>query len=163
MPGLGHVSSPEWLRALSKLQEGVNEMTVRFRQPDIDESLIFTMRELSPHDIDEGEEKLYKASKPVTVIDHQEIGLFDWYVVVSGDNHVHQVWRLGWFVKCDCGDFTYSKTACKHVVRCIPQVCRKCFKTEVPQPGAKCDRCKEEIYLPPTSTKPVEKIGSIRI
>lgn len=138
-----------------------DEMTTPHEQ--LDPSAVFALREMLPEDLDAGEDKLYKATDPVAVVSRREDGVFDRYIVASGD-HSYEVIRLGWFVSCECKDFQFSGGACKHAVLCMPQVCRKCQKRDVPRRGAVCDRCemKAAPYLPPTSTRVPERLGNVR-
>lgn len=146
-----------------------------FRTPELGPETIFTLREMLPADLDAAEDKLYKASDLITVLDHQEVGLFDFYIVHSqkkDEGKVYEIVRFQHFARCSCGDFEFSGTGCKHLALCMPQVCRKCYAVEVKQRGLTCDGCKdvvrrEEIsdapYMVPSSIKPIERVGGIRI
>ncbi len=146
-----------------------------FRTPEIGPETILTLREMLPDDLDAAEDKLYRASDLITVLEHQEIGLFDYYIVHSqkkGAGKTYEIVRFQHFAKCSCKDHEFSGTACKHVVLCMPQVCRKCYAVEVEQRGKTCDGCKDTIrreeisdapYMVPSVTKPVERVGGIRI
>jgi hypothetical protein len=122
------------------------------------------MRELTPHDLDIAEDKLYKAGSYLYLVEHHEDGVFDVYTVQSRDRQ-YRVIRMAWFILCDCADFHFKGPNCKHLPVCVPVVCRKCMARPVKQRGATCDRCAAENapYLKLTSNYKPERVGNIRI
>lgn len=130
----------------------------------LDATAIFSLREIGLEDLDAAEDKLYRATDPISVEASHEDGLFDVYRIASGSRR-YDVVRFGYFAFCSCPDFTFSGTACKHLPLTFPLVCRKCLERPVSQRGKKCSSCEmdDAPYLPPTAHRTSERIGNIRI
>lgn len=108
-----------------------------------DPSVIFTLRECSALDLDKAQYKLRKAKDPVKIFESGTNGLFYWYIVGTGTRH-YGVIRFGPFAKCECKDFEFSRSACKHVAACQPPpVCDLCCINEVAREGETCPVCLE--------------------
>lgn len=132
----------------------------------LEANVIFQLREIGPDDLDAAEAKMLKASTPVAIEKSEKDGLFDVYTIASGKT-TYRVIRFGYFALCECRDFAFSGTGCKHLPLTFPQVCRKCLRKAVPQRGAKCRACEmsDAPYMPPPP--PTEyrsiKVGNIRV
>ena len=104
-----------------------------------------------------------KDAGPVSVIGHAEAGLFDIYLVASGDS-TYTVTRFAWFIKCDCPDFHFTRSICKHAIVCFPPVCRVCFTRPVSRAGIVCKACSMDTALRYRTPQPTaERFGSVRI
>lgn len=132
--------------------------------PELGLETIFKLREMSEQDLDAAEDKLYKASAPITVIKRYDSGVFEVGIVLSGEK-LYEVIRFGDFVFCPCKDFEYSGTACKHCPLLMPLVCRKCRERPVKQRGRKCSRCEHEEspYMRQKVEGKRELVGSIPV
>lgn len=131
----------------------------------LDASTIFTLREIGPDDLDAAEAKFDKATEPIVVKRKKKDGLFEIYTIASGDRR-YEVIRFEFFASCECRDFAFSGTGCKHLPLTFPMVCRKCMRRPVKQRGLKCVACEmaDAPYLPPPSPEYTSiKVGNIRI
>lgn len=150
---------------------------MKFRTPQLGPETILTLREILPAELAGAEDKLARVTDFITVLDHQQVGLFEYYVVHTHGrekDRAYEIVRFQHFARCSCNDFEFSHTACKHIPICMPNVCRECYETPMKNRRMRCDRCRrnaehkaqdEAPYLPPPPKhiKPVEKVGGIRI
>lgn len=114
-------------------------MKLEFEQKVIDPAEIFSLRELRVEDLGKAAAKLAK-SEPMTIIDRQVCGAFDYCAVLSGEK-VYEVVMMGVFVKCSCSNFAAGHSICKHIALCSPPYCRSCFKRPAPEMGGQCSKC----------------------
>lgn len=85
-------------------------------------------------------EKLAMSSTPITVVHHDEAGMFERFIVMSGYKF-YEVLRLEYFASCQCPNFTQGHAACKHIAITLPLVCVMCFERPVAIRGDKCRDC----------------------
>ena len=134
--------------------------------------IITAMIECGEHEMDAADEKLYRATEPMRLIEEFADGVFDVSVVRSGDNQ-YRVVRMATFAHCECRDFEHSRTPCKHIAFTSPIVCRRCFTEPVKHRGHKCQRCMREarnqlmddapLLKPSSPPKQVVTVAGIRI
>jgi len=135
-------------------------------QIKIDPMTVFSLTEIDGEGLETAVAKLDANTKEYH-IGKEEFGPFDVYTItrVAGVP-VYQVVRLGWMASCTCPDFAYSHKPCKHIGLCLPSVCVECRERPVSTLGQTCSHCLMDNapYLSPTAnSRPVEKVGRIRI
>lgn len=114
-------------------------MNIEFAQKEIPPGMIFRLVELSAKDVVQAYDRLKHAKDEITIINHQNDGVFDWYAVMSG-NRIYEVTRLGYFAFCTCKGFEFTQNGCKHIAKTLPPKCTVCFERES-QVNGKCRDC----------------------
>lgn len=115
-------------------------MEIEYAEKIIDIESIFAMREILIDDLGKAAARLDAAKEPIAILNHQECGPFDYYIVISGDKF-YEVTRLNFFAQCTCKAFTDGHSICKHIAATLPPICRTCFKREAPTLGGQCQLC----------------------
>jgi hypothetical protein len=90
-------------------------MEIEYAEKIIDIESIFAMREILIDDLGKAAARLDAAKEPIAILNHQECGPFDYYIVISGDKF-YEVTRLNFFAQCTCKAFTENRI-CKHIPR----------------------------------------------
>lgn len=133
-------------------------------------SIILKLKEITPERLAVGIEKLLRASDDFTIVERFKNGQGIETVLLESERdariQTYQILMFLHFAFCECKDFKFSGSACKHLAYLIDPLCIKYRKVKVDlSESNKCDKCEQEdaLYLKPTSEKPVEKIGNIRI
>jgi hypothetical protein len=119
---------------------------IEFAKQQLGPETLFTLREVSISDLLEAEQNRTKA-EPLSILDSQRDGLFEWYAILSKEA-VYQVVRFGYFVRCDCKGFQHTKV-CKHIALVFPAGCIDCGGT-VFHFGDKCQKC---FFKPKTAAR----------
>lgn len=122
---------------------------------------VFDLRELSDEDLDRGNARLSKSSGVEVLSCGTADNLIDWWRVES-DGNIYNVRRFYNFCYCNCPDFQFKKTACKHLAITTPIVCPRCKKASNSRSEI-CGGCEAAtaVYLKPE--KQVERIDGMRI
>ena len=124
------------------------EMTFeRTPQQSIDETLarwsVSDLREQTSADLTIGDERFYKATFEMHVIDQGRHGLIDWWQIESNGNE-YECRRFKNFVFCSCKSFFFSKKMCKHLAITTRVYCANCFQSAA-KVGKYCHECSYHI------------------
>ena len=126
---------------------------IEFAQKDIPVTAIFSLRELSWDEVGDGYRKLKQSRTGMAILEHQDAGLYDWYLVAS-DLNVYEVTRFGYFVRCTCPGFDFTGN-CKHIALTMPTVCYKCGLKPVKHHDDICSAC---YYAAKARKKPAARV-----
>ena len=119
---------------------------------------ILDLRELSDDDMQRGEARQIGAVK---IIKQGTTNFIEWFVVES-EGACYEVRRFMTFHFCTCRHFFFNKSACKHIAAITEPKCSRCGKA-APVRGTKCAGCAMDTAIYNKASKPVEKIGGMRI
>jgi hypothetical protein len=124
---------------------------------------IFDLREVPDEDLIAADIRNAESLKDIRVLEKGRNGVFNatqWFKVQSGEK-VYEVRRFERFCFCSCN----ANKTCVHIAETFEPFCTGCRKRKVRKRGTVCAGCEIDRapYLKPTTMKPVEKVGNIRI
>lgn len=97
------------------------------------------LHEQTDADLYVGDERFYKATTELNVIETGEANLIKFWKIQSGEN-VYEVRRFKNFVYCSCRGFHFSRKACKHISLSARVYCMNCFQLSA-KVGKLCRGC----------------------
>jgi hypothetical protein len=126
----------------------------------IDRFSIFDLRELTPEQLERGDEQL--SGSTVEITDKGVSSNFISWWIVKSEERIYHVRRFENFCFCSCPDFNYKRTGCKHIAATMPTACPRCRKAATTR-GILCLGCeaKSAVYL--KYEAPSEKMDGFRI
>lgn len=101
------------------------------------------LREQSNQDLSIGDERFYKATSEMNVIDKGTHGLIDWWKIES-NGKAYECRRFKNFVFCSCKSFFFSKKMCKHLAITARVYCANCLEVSA-KVGKLCYDCDQKI------------------
>lgn len=167
-------STPLGQQAHKNPAEIVEEERRRVTAEVISRFSVLDLIEMSDKDIANGEKRLFRATKPVKILEKGETELIRWWIVEGSSGEHYHVRRFENFVYCSCPDFFYGRTVdrdgnkrptlCKHLTITLKWYCRRCRKRDVDY-GSLCVQCQMDTapWLKATKPTPVLKVGNIRL
>lgn len=143
-------------------REGVDMTDSKNPQQIIDDILgrwsVTDLREQTDEDLLIGDERFYKATGTLQLLEEGKQGVIRWWKIASSGKE-YECRRFERFVFCSCLSFFFSKKMCKHLAITTRVYCARCFVLSA-KVGKYCDDCDYVInhFLKPAAQSTFEPL-----